>query len=419
MVRKEFKKNEIMRSIKTLPDVVDWGLCTGCGACCYFCDKQDVVLENILSVGIRPRFNRAVCKTCTDCLDICPGCRIDVENDKATCNESLLIGPALKIMEGHAVDESIRFKASSGGALTAIALYCLEKENFSLVLHSGMDSAEPWKNHAKISRSREELLQHTGSRYLTSSPCESLHLIEESDRPAVFIGKPCDAAAVSKLRKKRPKLDRNLGLVLSFFCAGTPSSRATLDLLKKLDFDLSSLASLYYRGNGWPGGFTTVDNSGRQTTHLTYRDSWHFLQKYRPFRCHLCPDGLGQTADISCGDAWHRYQSEKKNPGLSLILARNLHGRQILEKAILSGYLNAEESKAGNVIKAQGLVERRKEIFGRVLAMKLLGIPVTDFSGFNLFRCWLMASGMTKIKSVFGTIRRLIQRGLWHGNPLM
>src|SRR3982074_2669302 len=40
--------------IKSLPDVVDWGMCVGCGACYSACDKDAVALVNIEAVGIRP-----------------------------------------------------------------------------------------------------------------------------------------------------------------------------------------------------------------------------------------------------------------------------------------------------------------------------------------------------------------------------
>ena len=39
---------------------------------------------------------------------------------------------------------------------------------------------------------------------------------------------------MARLRATRPRLDRNLGLVLSFFCAGTPSQDATETLVAEL-----------------------------------------------------------------------------------------------------------------------------------------------------------------------------------------
>lgn len=392
----------------------------GCGACYALCDKNAVTLENIEHIGIRPRFDNHACDACTDCLEICPGYAVNSMRNSykktGSVNNNDLFGPTLEIWEGHAADKEIRYRASSGGAVTALALYCLEQENMAFVLHTGMDPKTPWENITVQSKNREELLRHTGSRYNASSPCDSLRLIEASDRPCVFIGKPCDTAAVALLRKKRPLLDKNLGLVLTCFCAGTPSIQGTLDLLKKLDIDRTNLQGLCYRGNGWPGGFSVSNNAGDYKQLLPYRDSWHFLQKYRCMRCHLCPDGLGEIADISCGDAWHIYNKDSNDPGQSLVLVRSDNGRDMLKKAIETEYLKLKPSTAENVIKAQGLVERRKEIFGRQLAIKFLFVPTTRYTGFHLFKCWNMLSIKRRVVTIAGTLIRFLQRGLWHRN---
>ncbi len=412
-----------MRSIKYIWDVVEWGLCTGCGACVYTCDRDAVILKNFEDIGIRPVFDKNICHYCKDCLHFCPGYHVDVQTVKPTGNENVnheyLIGQVLSFGEGYAVDDEIRLRGSSGGVLTALALYCLEQENMKFVLHTGMDTKKPLENKTVVSKSRKDLIKHAGSRYTTSSPCDSLRLIEDSDRPCVFIGKPCDVAAVAALRRRRPQLDKNLGLVLSFFCAGTPSSRASLELLRKKGINHNDILKLRYRGNGWPGSFSVTDTTGKEHNLLSYHDSWHFLQKYRSFRCKFCPDGFGELADISCGDAWHKYSKEVKDPGRSLVLSRTEYGRDLVEKAIDDGYITLFPSSSKAVIRAQGLVERRKEIFGRQLAMKFMLIPTTKFSGFRLYKAWINISLKRKFKSIFGTMRRVIQRGLWHRNDLL
>ncbi len=226
------RNTTLRRRIRGLQDVVDWGLCTGCGACYFACSRNGVSLVNIETVGIRPRFQSAECAGCTECLSICPGYQVDANlamGEHAEIGEGdPEVGPALEVWEGYAADPEIRRQASSGGLLSALALYCLEKEGMGFVLHTAMDETKPWTNKTIQSRNRSEILSRTGSRYAPASPCDELRLIEESDRPCVFIGKPCDTAAVAMLREKRPTLDRNLGLVLTFFCAGTPSTKGTL-----------------------------------------------------------------------------------------------------------------------------------------------------------------------------------------------
>ena len=206
------------------------------------------------SVGIRPRF--ADCASCTACLAICPGHRVEA----ATTDSEL--GPALEIWEGYAADPEIRFRASSGGVLTALALYCIEREDMASVLHTGMDQSRPWTNKTVQSHNRSELLARSGSRYAPSSPCEGLQDVEESPKPCVFIGKPCDASAAAMLSAARPQLDRKIGLSLTFFCAGTPSTRGTLDLMESLGVNPEHAAAVRYRGEGWPGRFAVSPSNG-------------------------------------------------------------------------------------------------------------------------------------------------------------
>jgi coenzyme F420 hydrogenase subunit beta len=406
-------------SINSLKDVVDWDLCTGCGACYYACSEGAVSLINIDTLGIRPQFNLSACAECTKCLSICPGYIVDANTNMP--GESMpprseadhAFGTALEIWEGHASDSEIRYSASSGGLLTALALYCLEQEKMDFVLHTGVNDERPLENRTVKSRTRDELLMRTGSRYAPASPCEGLATIEESHGPCVFIGKPCDVAAVSMLRSERPALDRNLGLVLTFFCAGTPSTQGTRHLAESLTVPPDQINSVRYRGDGWPGRFTIIYDDERQEKSLSYAESWGKLTHYRSLRCNLCPDGLGRLGDISCGDAWEN-STDNGNPGLSLVVVRTTRGRQILHAAIAANYVTLRPVTSDNVFAAQrSLLTRRTEIFGRLLSLKLFGIPLPQFSGFSLFRSWLRLPPDRKAKTIFGTAKRVIMRRLY------
>ena len=409
----------MLQRIKNLQDVVDWGLCLGCGACAYACQEKSVSLVNVEEVGIRPAFKQN-CGTCNSCLAFCPGYSVDAYlASGAPTNGNRAhddFGSALEIWEGHATDPEVRFRGSSGGVLSALSLYCLEREGMGFVLHAATDPEKPWLNKTVVSRTREEILSRTGSRYAPASPCEGLGRIEESDRPCVFIGKPSDAAATMRVRRERPKLDQNLGLVLTFFCAGEPSTKGTLDLIRDFQMVPSEVRSVRYRGEGWPGRFKVVSQTNEKS--LTYQESWGKLTKYRAFRWQLDPDGMGRVADISCGDAWEKFDSES-DAGRSIVLVRTERGRQILQRAMTAGYVQLWKAEPSNVIAGQpGLVQRRKEIFGRILGMKLLLVPTPKLKNFSLFRAWLTLPFQAKFRTVLGTMRRVIQRGYWHRRPL-
>jgi len=402
------------RRIRNLQDVVDWRLCIGCGACAHACEPGTVSLVNIESEGIRPVFH-GTSQSHKECLAICPGYSLDAEAVTGPAGRSRAdeeFGPALEIWEGHAADPEIRFQASSGGLLTALSLYCLEREGMSFVSHIASDPAQPWLNRTVQSRTREELLSRTGSRYSPASPCDGLGAIEKSEAPCVFIGKPCDTAAVMQLRARRPALDQRLGLVLAFFCAGTPSTRGTLDLLEKVQAQRDTIDQLRYRGEGWPGGFTVV--SGSRRYFLPYAEAWGALTRYVQFRCRLCPDGLGRLADISCGDAWEQHDSARDNPGTSIVLVRTRRGQEILRRAMAAGYVQLTRVAAEAVLAAQpSLLSRRRELFGRFLAMRLLLIPVPTFRGFSLWHSWVGLPLLEKVRTLAGTFRRALTRGWW------
>jgi len=227
----------------------------------------------------------------------------------------------------------------------------------------------------------------------------------------VFIGKPCDVAGLRMAQALRPQLTSKTALALGFFCAGTPSTRGTLDHLGRHDIEPLALAELRYRGMGWPG-MATARRRGESEPclSLTYEESWGFLQKYRPFRCYLCPDTTAEFADISVGDAWYHEIGEHEL-GRSLVVIRTSLGREVFHRAVRTGYVQATRADAGILLASQGnLLRKRRAIWGRLLALGLFRLPYPRLRGFQLFQNWLDLSAREKLTSLAGTGRRIIQR---------
>jgi coenzyme F420 hydrogenase subunit beta len=146
---------------------------------------------------------------------------------------------------------------------------------------------------------------------------------------------------------------------------------------------------------------------------MTYSESWAFLQRFRPWSVQLWPDGSGELADISCGDPWYE-QPDGKNPGSSLILARTQKGLEIIKGAIEAGYLTAKSAELWKIEKSQpGLLKKKGAVWGRRLAMRLFGLPVTKLENAHLFHSWNQLSFAEKVRSTIGTVRRIISRKLY------
>ena len=85
--------------------------------------------------------------------------------------------------------------------------------------------------------------------------------------------------------------------------------------------------------------------------------------------------------------------------------------REIFHRARELGYVTAEPVAPEIIYRSQkNLLGKRQAIWGRLLAMRLLGIPHPKLEGFHLFENWLDLPIMEKAKSVLGTARRIIQR---------
>jgi len=404
--------------VKTIQDVVERQLCTGCGVCAYLYPDGFQMVDS-LELGRRPMPTGALRNPSLEraAFRACPGKGLERDSDRLPepriAELEAAWGPVLDLWEGHASDPEIRFAASSGGASTALALFCLEQGGAHGVLHSVARSDVPYLNTTVMSCNRADLLRAAGSRYAPASPCDGLAAIEEAPAPCVFVGKPCDAAAVAKAAADRPKLREKLAVTIAFFCAGTPSTQGTLAMLRRMGIDHpDQISEIRYRGMGWPGLARAQRDDGSETT-LTYDESWGLLQSYRQWRCYVCADHTGEFADIAVGDPWYR-PIEPDEPGTSLILSRTQRGREIVHAAIAAGYLNLRRVDARILPASQpNLLWMRGSIWARLWVTRAMGAAAPRYRGFSMFRYWLSELTLRdKLNSVFGTMRRVFRKGL-------
>ncbi len=413
----------MLRRIRDVRDVAELQMCTGCGACAYLRPAQirmrDVEAEGLRPVlGDTPESRRAA----AEALAVCPGHEL-AQDPRAFPAETIASlrdgwGPVLELWEGYASDDEVRHAASSGGAATALALACIEVLGFAGTLHIRARPDAPDRNETVLSTGRAELLAATGSRYAPASPCDGLGLVETAAAPCVFIGKPCDVAAASKARAMLPALDAKLGLTIGIFCAGTPSTRGTHEMMKRMGvLPADGVENVRYRGRGWPGlARVEIERNGahREFTQ-TYQESWGLLQAFRQWRCYVCADHTGEFADIAVGDPWYR-EIPQGEPGRSLILIRNARGKKIFDAAVAAGYLTVERSTPDTLERSQPeLLRTRGAIFGRIWTTRLMGAAAPSYRGFPMWRFfWSELTFKQKAQAFYGTAKRVFTKRLLH-----
>ena len=56
------------------------------------------------------------------------------------------------------------------------------------------------------------------------------------------------------------------------------------------------------------------------------------------------------------------------------------------------------------------LLDRRRNLFGRLLTMRVMGVPIPEYIGFSFFKNWLDLTTIDKFRSIGGTIKRVALR---------
>ncbi|HLZ84482.1 MAG TPA: Coenzyme F420 hydrogenase/dehydrogenase, beta subunit C-terminal domain [Caulobacteraceae bacterium] len=322
-------------------------------------------------------------------------------------------GPWRSISTGYATDEQVRWRASSGGALTALLIHALRSGVVDRVVHVSADPRHPTRNVMTVSATETDLIDGAGSRYSASSPLAVIEEVLAGAGAAAFVGKPCDVSALRRLARVDPRVGRRFPLALSFFCAGVSSHDAAGRLLGAMGVAPEAVTAFRYRGEGWPGNAAArlADGSVRE---LRYAESWgEHLSGEVQFRCKICPDAVGGVADIACADAWYGdadgYPNFEEQDGRSLIMARTPAGERLLASALAAGALAAEPLEVDKIDLMQpGQARRKRLVRARLAALALTLQPRPDMRGTRIEAASLRAGLGEQARNLVGTVRRVV-----------
>ena len=119
------------------------------------------------------------------------------------------------------------------------------------------------------------------------------------------------------------------------------------------------------------------------------------------------------TANAWYGDPWYRPVAENE-AGQSLIVVRTERGRRIVREAMRAGALDLERRSLATLAASQPNLEKtRGAVFGRCLTSRIAGGSAPRYRGAGLHRVWWRAlSPAAKFRSIAGTLKRLLRKGL-------
>ena len=338
-----------MSEINSLSDITKNGLCIGCGICESIVGRETIKISMTKKGRLEPQeISPLSDENLNKIKKVCPGVLVEgLPKNEINKNSKfdLIWGYYHSLFYSWSTDSKIRFQSSTGGLLNGLSLYLLESKVVNFVLHTGTDPQKPMRSISKYSHNKNELLSSGScSRYGPSSPLDKFHEALNLNQPFAFVGKPCDISAIRQLSKIDGRVNESCKYLLTLVCGGFGEFTKSQDFIESFNVKEENLEIFRYRGNGNPGKMYIKTDTGEEYD-KDYNSFWGEESTWRvPFRCKICPDAIGESADVAALDTWPGGSPKGEDEGFNAAIARTQKGLELMNNAIDAGYIKKGNS---------------------------------------------------------------------------
>jgi len=413
------------REALNIESTVNQGLCTGCGTCVSVCAEHAITLSLNKPAGLyRPVVDRRYCKLCMKCHAACPGHGMDfgkLNRDFGATNRSdPTLGTFVRCYSGYACDSEIRYKSSSGGIVTALLGYFMDRGLIDGALVVRMRDDRPWEPEPFIAKSKADLSSACGSKYCPVPLGSGIRELLQSDGRFAVVGLPCHIHGIRKAASIIPVLKEKLVLSIGLFCGHTDTFHAIEYVLRNHDIPIDRVVKLTYRGNGWPGNLVITMKDGSFKL-IPYRNFIEYHEQYffTPKRCLMCCDSINRLCDVTVMDAWLPQIIKSETNGISLILTRSHQAESLCQEAQADAVVVLDNRDHKEIIQSHGILRiGNSDLRAHFYVARLLGesIPKYDITvplptSVNFIRAFMMRlnTSLTANSSLIKCAKALIE----------
>ena len=403
-----------MTNIKTLSDITNNGLCIGCGLCQSIIGKEKISIEMTDKGRLEPReINQLSDEDLDKVKKICPGVIVEGLPKKDVSNDSkfdTLWGYYNSLVYAWSTDEQVRFQSSTGGLLNGLSLYLLESKKVDFILHTAGDPDQPMRSIPRFSYTKQELLScESRSRYGPASPLIKFNEALDTKKNFAFVGKPCDISAIRQLSKTDERVNKQCKFLLTLVCGGSTEFTKSQDFIKSFNVKEEELETFRYRGFGNPGRMYIKTKDGREHDR-EYNSFWGEESTWRVhFRCKICPDAIGESADIAALDTWRGGSPKEEDEGYNAAIVRTQKGNDLLKEAIKAGYIQKGSNLTITDINdfQPHQVSKKKAVYARHLGMKKNNLPTVTTNDLRIEELYNKNSNEFNKKEELGLSTRI------------
>ncbi len=395
------------KTAKSIAEVVTSGLCIGCGLCEAVTDGR-VSMEMTEYGSLRPAPSDGFSpKEEAQLLAACPGVSVS-PRELGEGETDLVWGHHSSMRFAWAGNPDVRFRAAAGGALTALGLQLVKSDKVAFVLQVEADPEQPMLSRWTMSRTPEDVVSASGSRYAPAAPLAGFMKALEENEPFGVIAKPCDLNAIHNLSKSDPRVDELCRYRLAMVCGGQSRLKKSQDLLAEFDIAEEELTLFRHRGFGNPGR-TRVETRDGRAFEKTYDELWADESGWQlETRCKLCPDPLGEAADVAAADVWPGGSPVGEDAGFNGIIVRSPAGEALAADAAQAGDLTlGDEITPRQFDDFQPHQVRKKQaLTARYAGLQKAGLPAIKTDGLRLEMLGERLDPERRRAEMEGTVRR-------------
>jgi coenzyme F420 hydrogenase subunit beta len=399
-----------VRRPENLKDVIRYGLCNRCGSCAglsggsiIFSDRTGRCLP-IIKEPLDAATSKVIWQACSGKGFNFPGQRISVFGNP---EGHPFIGHYRKIRTGYSTDPGIRLNAASGGVLSAVLIWLLEKKMIDGAVVLGMSEDEPWLAKPYIAMTKEAVLNAAQSKYIIAPVNEILPEMGRFEGALAYVGLPGQVQSIRLLQQANHPSVRNIRYIFGPFYGNTLHFSSVKSFLRSFGVkDHTQIRKLYFRYGEWPGKMRVELNDGRTFElpkfHANYLIPFHIMKNSL-----LCTDLSNEYTDISGGDAWAPVY-EERGKGYSIVISRSEAGEQIISQMLSEGLLDLRPVSEQEAVEmhSHGYDLKKRGTFIRMQYRNWLGKPNPDYGyrlrGFPLSR-YLMEIVIDALFLIAGT----------------
>lgn len=369
-----------IKKTASILDVIDNGFCIGCGTCTSVPNspfKMEFDSHRLLQAKANTIVNTdnstvpsKVCPFSDDALNETELANIFLSKNQ---NQHPIIGRYTATYAGYVIENDYRKAGSSGGFGTWLLNELLEKHIVDYVVHvtehPQREIGAPLFSYS-ISSSKEKLKLGAKSKYYPIELSKVISSILETDGSYAVVGVPCFIKSLRLLALENPVIRKRIKYHIGLVCGHLKSTRFAESFGWEMGIHPSKLRKFDFRKKlaGRPSSDYAVEAEGidergqlvkasKPTRELLGHNWGHGFFKYKA--CDFCDDVLGETADVTIGDAWlPKYKADPQ--GTNIIITKNKEIDSLIRAAASENRIHLDPLSEDEICQSQNAGLRHK-----------------------------------------------------------